>query len=373
MKKHVNMIATLVALLCYGHSIAQTAAIYVSDAANFNVGPWKILKFDENGQNGSFFINENLAWPQDILFVEDSNFVLISNLNTNQIAKFNASTGAYIGDFATGISGPTRMKIGPDGLLYALQWSGNGKVFRYKLDGTLVDQFTSVGVGTSIGMDWDAAGNLYVASYSGKRIRKFSPSGADLGLFVNSNLSGPTNIWFDDNGRLVVIDYEGNGVKRFDATTGAYLGVFISGLANGEGIDFLPNGNLIIGNGANSSVDIYTPEGVFVSYLVPSGTLGLQIPNAVVRRELPMSPTTAPVENAAFVQPTLGNSFLIQPPDAWRETSSVSVYNAMGTLVQQWNLAESARWEAAGQPNGVYVLVLQAVDGKLLRQKVVKQ
>jgi len=54
--------------------------------------------------------------------------VLISNLNTGRITKYNSSTGEYIGDFATGIAGPTRMKIGADSLLYVLQWSGNGKV-----------------------------------------------------------------------------------------------------------------------------------------------------------------------------------------------------------------------------------------------------
>ena len=36
---------------------------------------------------------------------------------------------------------------------------GNGKVKRYELDGTFVDDFTSVGVSQSIGIDWDSNGN----------------------------------------------------------------------------------------------------------------------------------------------------------------------------------------------------------------------
>ncbi len=69
------------------------------------------------------------------------------------------------------------MKIGADSLLYVLQWSGNGKVRRYELDGTFVDDFTSVGVTQSIGIDWDNDGNLYVSSYGGDNVRKFDTNG----------------------------------------------------------------------------------------------------------------------------------------------------------------------------------------------------
>ena len=50
----------------------QNFEIYVSDAGNFANPPWQILKFDQNGQNPALFINTNLNWPQDILFLEDS-------------------------------------------------------------------------------------------------------------------------------------------------------------------------------------------------------------------------------------------------------------------------------------------------------------
>ena len=44
---------------------------------------------------------------------------LISNLNSGRITRHDAATGAYLDDFATGLAGPTRMKIGADGLIYA--------------------------------------------------------------------------------------------------------------------------------------------------------------------------------------------------------------------------------------------------------------
>ena len=65
-------------------AFCQTTEIYVSDAGNFSSPPWKILKFDENGENPETFINTNLAWPQDIVFLEEQQVVLISNLNTGR-------------------------------------------------------------------------------------------------------------------------------------------------------------------------------------------------------------------------------------------------------------------------------------------------
>ncbi|HEY6437246.1 MAG TPA: hypothetical protein VIY47_11705, partial [Ignavibacteriaceae bacterium] len=168
----------------------QDVEIYVSDAGNFSSPPWQILKFDENGENPEVFINTNLAWPQDILFLEDQQVVLISNYNTGRITKYNSSTGIYIEDFASGVGGPTRMKIGADSLLYVLQAAGNGRVRRYRLNGIFVDEFTNIGVPQSIGIDWDSNGNLYVSSYNGDFVRKFDADGNDLGIFINTNLLG---------------------------------------------------------------------------------------------------------------------------------------------------------------------------------------
>lgn len=347
---------------------AQDFEIYISDAGNFDQPPWQILKFDQNGENGKVFIADHLAWPQDILFLEDENAVLISNLNTGVISRFNATTGAYIDEFATGINGPTRMKIGPDGLLYVLQWQNTGKVLRYQLDGTFVDGFTAAGIPSSIGLDWDSEGNLYVSSYGQKYVRKFSPTGADLGLFISDNLSGPTNIWFGDNGDLYVIDYLGNGVKRFLAD-GTYAGVFINGLANGEGIDFFPNGNLAIGVGAASSVRIYDPSGNYIEELVPSGTLDLLVPNAVVFRETAVSSTTEAYRDLEFVTPTIGTVFELSKPELLQPDSTIRVFDQTGKWVGNLDPV----WDASEQPAGIYHIIAKLADGATARQKIVVQ
>ncbi len=262
---------------------AQSYDIYVSDAGNFEKPPWQILKYDQNGNHPTVFINTHLNWPQDILFLEESSTVLISNLGSGTISKHHSTTGAYISDFAKDISGPTRTKIGPDGLLYVLQWTGNGKVLRFDLEGTLLGEFTKVGVPQSIGLDWDKNGNLYVSSYKEKTIRKFDAEGNDLGIFIDAHLSGPTNIWFDANGDLLVSDYNGTSIKRFDAD-GNFKEDFITGLKNSEGIAHTPEGNILVGNGNTHSVKLFDKKGNYIDDIIANGSGELLTPNAVVIR-----------------------------------------------------------------------------------------
>ncbi|MGX1929102.1 hypothetical protein [Flagellimonas sp. 2504JD4-2] len=282
----VGSISSTFSLTVIDSEPAPGTYVYVSDAAEFTTGPWKILRYDENGQNAITFIDDDLAWPQDILFLEDQEQVLISNLSSNKINRYNAATGSLIGTFASGISGPTRMKIGSDNLLYVLQWEGNGLVRRYQLDGTFVDDFTDTGVSQSIGLDWDSSGNLYVSSFDGGSIRKFDADGNDMGIYANSGIAGPTDLWFDDQDNLFVNDWTGDRVVQYDAD-GNLIGNFIAtGLVEPEGVDFFPNGDFIIGSGATSEVKMYDSNGMFIKNLVSIGAGGLIQPNAVRIREI---------------------------------------------------------------------------------------
>ena len=260
--------------------------IFVSDANGFDQGPdWKIMRYDGDGTNGQVFTDENLGWPQDIVILEEEGYVIVSNLNTGRITKYDLETGAYIDDFAQVDGGPTRMNFGPDGLLYILQWGGNGRVLRYNRDGTFVDEFTSVGVSNSIGMDWDADDNLYVSSFTENTVRKFSSSGEDMGLFVSSNLFGPTDLYFLENGNLIVNDWNAGFVFRFNSS-GTFTGTFASGLGQVEGLAITPFNTILIGNGSDSSIKEYGMDGTFVRDLITSNSAGLLQPNAITIREL---------------------------------------------------------------------------------------
>lgn len=299
------------ALLWVSSASCQSYEIYVSDAGNFSQPPWQILKFGENGDNPEVFITENLDWPHDIVFLEGTNTVLVSNFNSGTITRYNAVTGNFIDVFTSDVIAPTRMKIGADNLLYVLQSSGNGRVRRFQLNGTFVDDFTNQGLTRPLGLDWDQQGNLYVSSYDGQLVRKFGPDGIDQGNFVNTNLTGPTNIWFDESGDLLVADYDGGAVRRFDSQ-GIYQGDFILGLAQTEGVDFLPNGEILLGNGGTSSVKRFTPAGAYIDDIVPSQSGNLMQPNAVVVRTLDSGFQINPGLNDAWYNPaTAGQGFLV--------------------------------------------------------------
>jgi len=303
------LLPILCTLLWASNAFCQGYDIYVSDVPNFGQPPWQILKFDENGENPEVFITENLAWPHDIVFLEDANTVLISNFNSGSIDRYNADTGAFIDVFTSDVIAPTRMKIGADKLLYVIQGSGNGRVRRFQLDGTFVDDFTNLGLSRGLGMDWDSSGNLYVSTYEGQLVRTFDTNGFDRGNFIVTNLAGPTNIWFDDIGDMLVSDYDGGAVRRFNSE-GAYMGDFIQGLSQTEGVDFLPNGNILIGNGGTSSVKMFTPEGTYIEDIIPSQSGNLKQPNAVVvrNREFQINPGL----NDAWYNPaTDGQGFLV--------------------------------------------------------------
>lgn len=237
--------------------------IYVSDAGNFNKGPYQIIKLDENGENPVVFNQDKVTWPQDIVFLEKKGIALISNLTARSIGRYDIKTGKFISNFATGIAGPTRMKIGADGLLYVLQWGGNGLVKRYKPDGTFVDDFTKMKVFQSIGMDWDKAGNLYVSSFNqgkGGFVHKFGPKGEDLGKFIDKNIQGATNIWFNEAGELFVNDYTAGVLKKFDAT-GKFLKGISSNIKKIEGFGLLKDKILI---GCRNSVKMFDKNGQFI-------------------------------------------------------------------------------------------------------------
>ncbi len=346
---------------------AQEYEIYVCDAGGFNNPPWKIMRFDENGDNPETLDDTNVSWPQDILILEDDDIFLTSSLNTGLITRHEIGTGNFINNFATVAGGPTRMKIGPDGFIYVLQWQGNGTVLRYQTDGTFEDEFTTVGVSNSIGIDWDASGNLYVSSFNGATVRMYDTNGNDMGLFIDTNLTGPTDLRFRDNGDLLVLDWSAGDVKLFDSA-GVFQGIFIDNLSQPEGIDVFPNGDILIGDGGNAQVLRYDSDGNFIEIFIDPGSGGLIQPNCVTIRDTNLSVEDNALSNV-FVTPTVGQSFSIGA-HINSEFEQLSVYSISGKLIETLHLNEQSSWEASGYADGVYFIVANK-NGQRLTQKVI--
>ena len=352
---------------------AQDVKIYVSDAENFAANSGKILQYDIDGSNPQTFIDEELSWPQDIVFLADRNEVLISNLNSNRITKYNASTGAYIADFATVAGGPTRMEIGPDGLLYVIQWSTtDNKVLRFELDGTPAGEYTDVGVARSIGIAWDATGNLYISSFSQANVTRFDTNGMSTGEFIdNAQLSGPTNIFFDNNGDLFVFDWNAGDVERYN-NNGTHLGTFITDVGQVEGVDFLANGNILLGHGSDASVKQYLSDGTLVGSTVPSGSGGLEQPNAVVLFDRStLGNDDFEVASLVLVTPSIGSQFTLFN-EGFNTVDRLQIYDTTGRLVTELD-TNNLVWNASQMAEGVYFVVANNGVNKRTQKIIVKQ
>ena len=105
------------------------------------------------------------------------------------------------------------------------------------------------------------------------------------------------------------MDYDAGVVARFDQT-GTYQGNFIEGLSQAEGVAFLPDGTILIGNGGTSSVKSFTPQGAFVQDFIESRAGGLIRPNALLVRSEKME-INAGMNDAWYNPATDGQGFLI--------------------------------------------------------------
>jgi hypothetical protein len=249
-----------------------------------------------NGTNGAYlgdFVapgSGGLAATQEVRWAADGNLLVCGSGNTS-ILKYDKNNGNFLGQFTTGYSlqTPTKMSIGADGNIYVSQWdAAQNKVVRFNgTTGAYIDEFTDQGLGLNNGMGhaWDATGNFYVAGFNSRDIKKYDANGHYVGIFIPTGtgigqLMGPVNIWFDNNNNFFVVDWRANNVKKYNATTGAFIAVYISGLSRCEGFTFDLSGNLYVCNYLVNQVNKYDANGNFISVVVTGG--GLNVTNSVI-------------------------------------------------------------------------------------------
>ncbi|MCB0457934.1 MAG: T9SS type A sorting domain-containing protein [Flavobacteriaceae bacterium] len=345
---------------------SQEYRVYVSSGTG---GFSSVKEFTLQGDYLGDFVSlgsGGLDWPQDIIFLEDQEIMLVSGLNSQAIHQYNSITGADEGIWANIPGKPTRMKIGPDGYLYVLQWDTNSKVLRFELDGTPLGEFTNTGVTQSIGLEWDSSGNLYVSSYGLGVVQKFNTLGQDQGVFI-SGLSGPTDIWRDSNssGDFLINQWNGNKVRRYDSN-GNFIGDFIPSIIQPEGHAYLPNGNLLIGSaGTADKIIEYQSNGTLVGDFATGN--GLANPNAIVVRDATFS-TKDFKKNKVLVAPTMGSTFKLNTTET-HSLKSLEVVSLLGQKVADIDLMQET-WEASSLKEGMYFLVAKD-KGVMYTQKII--
>jgi hypothetical protein len=279
----IVLISNFLLLNIYKIQAQNPPYLYVSSR---NTNSVKYFDAETGNYIGDFVVPNSggLNATQEVIFGPNGN-LLVTGRGNSHILEYDRHAGNYLGNFSSGydLDEPTKMTFKPDSLLYISQWGmQKNKVARFNAyTGEFVDEFTSIGLNEASGHAWDAAGNLYVACYGSKDVRRFDTSGNYLGVFTeNGYLQGPVNLWFDNEGDLFVLDWTLGAVLRFDGQSGNFLSTFISGMQNSEGFTFGVDSLIYICDWSLNRINRYDSVGNFVDIFTSDGSM--MQPNSLV-------------------------------------------------------------------------------------------
>jgi len=247
----------------------------------FGPGHENILQY--NATTGAFIgqFGPAVSFPLGAGFGPDGNFY-VTNSDTDTVLRLNGTTGAFMNDFATSVEDAAGLAFGPANNLFVVNSTDPGSVTVLNATtGALITKVDAGGIlndpeGITVGPDK----NIYVANAGGNNILKFDgTTGAFIGKFVadgSGGLIGPRGVAFGPDGSLFVASFNTNQVLHYDAT-GAFLGVFVAAGADGlslpRDLAFGPDGNLYVGSFGSGDVFRYNGStGAFIDDFIPVGT-----------------------------------------------------------------------------------------------------
>ena len=197
-----------------------------------------------------------------------ANNFFVANTGVNSITKYddNGAVAPFTGAF---VNGPNGLALDSSGNLYV---TTNSNVIRkFSPSGVDLGVFASTGINFAMGLAFDSKGNLYVANNGGSTIQKFAPDGTDLGIFAN--VIRPTGLAFDAAGNLYVANTF-NTIERF-SPIGTKLIPFTSFFLNTpEGLAFDSSGNLYVANNGSDTIQVFSPSGADLGSLPTVGLSG---------------------------------------------------------------------------------------------------
>jgi DNA-binding beta-propeller fold protein YncE len=259
---------------------------FITDDAE---GPGSVQRY--NGTTGAplgtFVSGGRLRGPVSMVFGPDGN-LYVSSIDNGEVQRYNGTTGAFLNTVATApfgtdptfgfALGPLGLAFGPDGNLYVSNDFTND-VQRYNgTTGASLGTFVSAGLDVPTGLVFGPDGNLYVSSFNTNVVQRYSGrTGASMGIFAISNeLSGPEQLVFGPDGDLYVASFTSNSVERFKGTTGEPMRTFVTpgsgGLNGPTGVAFGRDGNLYVSSNTSGEVLRYDgTTGAFINIFVAAG------------------------------------------------------------------------------------------------------
>jgi sugar lactone lactonase YvrE len=274
-----------------GTLATHTANVTIVDPVRqLSVADTSAMEGDTTAHYRGAFVDDDLGGQfHPITFGPDGN--LYTSVGTgvgyNTIRRYNGTTGAFMDTFASGpINGVREIAFHAGSMYVASAWSN--EVLRFDTStGAFLGAFVTAGSGginAPVGLAFGPDGNLYVSGWGSNNVVRYDgTSGAPLGTYVPSGSGGlnlPEGLSFDPSGSYLYVASSGtNQILEYNAQTGAYLGVAANaGLSIPMDVRFGPDGLMYVASYGNNRILRYTAGGAYLDDFVPAGSGGMSSP-----------------------------------------------------------------------------------------------
>lgn len=272
-----------------------TAATFVAGTRELNADPTlfvrnfntssnasQILRFDATtgASLGNFLVGYDGSYISSFAFGPDKN-LYIGRQFDGKIDRYHGTTGAFIDTFAL-TTGVTNLAFGPDGNLYAGR-SSNGIDKFDGATGASLGRFITPPNGLDVAGMTFRGSSLYVgygAVSNGAFYRYDAASGSNA-VLVSGSLyaNGPRAPSFDGAGSIYLPVWQTNKIFKYNETTLALTGTITTAAGiSANSLAFDESGTMLLlsDNGSQSRINRYDPvTGAFIDVLVAPGTGGL--------------------------------------------------------------------------------------------------
>ncbi|HMO13219.1 MAG TPA: PEP-CTERM sorting domain-containing protein [Pirellulaceae bacterium] len=175
--------------------------------------------------------------------------LLVSDNFSNQILRYDGTTGAFLGVLVSGDPGvnggldaPVGMRISANNTLLVASQNTNSILEYNRFSGAFLGVWASTNMNGPADMRFGNDGNLYVANFFGNSVTRFDSFGNPLGVFTSGGpgIAGTASINFSPGAtsNLYVGNFNGSDVQVFDGTTGSFISQFATGFAGAAGLYF---------------------------------------------------------------------------------------------------------------------------------------
>jgi len=242
--------------------------LLVSNLGGANVTAYNPLTGAPDGSYGT----GNLLFPRGVVVGPDHNVYVGDIGGTQNIQRFDGTTGAFLGTFVNGrgvnLQNPYGLAFGPDGNLYVSSFNTNQVLeFNGKTGASIPFGLTGApsasgvsGLVNPAGLLFDASGNIFVASSGNGTTQEYDSQGHYLRSY-GAGQSQPAGIAVGNGILFVALGTPGSGViNEWSLATGALLGQINdpAHINTPGGIIYDPYANrLYVASNGNDSVLVY--------------------------------------------------------------------------------------------------------------------